>query len=324
MPSRILVFANVSQPPFNNNLLPPVEAFRRIATVELIEPFLLPDFVPTGAAAPAMVPDMAVRRAALQFRPHVVVCLGGGLFLSAKAMRFFPKETVFVGIAFSDPLGIATSVEIAPTFDLFYTLDAQTIPFYHAHGVPARRLDHAVDPEMFAPTGEAPRCDVVFIGKWTPYREAILGELVRQYNVRIHAHRGERQWRLPTLGELDTPHALSQAFSTARLSVDFSRVEQPGNPFDATYRMTPRTVLAAACGTPTLIEEQANLFGMFQPGVDIVTFANTQQLIATVHELLNDDDRRTAIGQAARGRIRRDHTWDRRIDVILHDVHALT
>ncbi len=316
---RILIFANVSQRPFNNTLVPPVEACQRVATVTVIEPFRLPDFTSTGAAAPAPVPATAIERIANRFNPDLVICLGGGLFLPEVARNLFPDETVYAGIALSDPLGIAASLQIAPHFDLFYTHDPQTIPFYQDHGIAVRRLDHAADPELFQPTGDTPACDVIFVGKWTDYREHLLAALSERFTVHIHAHRGELQWRLPTLPELDTPEALSAALSAARLSIDFAKVEQPGNPFDGTYRMTPRTLLASACGTPALIEASTNLWGTFTPGREIVSFTGPEDLAETVQVLLNDEDRRMAIGRAALERVRRDHTWEMRIHQILTD-----
>ncbi len=321
--SKIAVFANVSQPPFANNLLPPISALRRIATVALIEPYTLPGFIPTGAVAPAVVPNEPVIETAQRFQPDVVVCLGGALTISEVARQAFPSSTVFVGMALSDPLGISASVQIAPDFDLFYTQDPQTLPWYRSRGLTVRRCDHAVDPDLFQPTRKDKTIDVIFVGKWSEYREDALTRLARRCNLTVHAHRAEHQWRLQTLRELDTPAALSQALGAARLSIDFARVEQPGNPFHQTCRITPRTLLAAACGVPSLIEAQTSLHGLFTPEVEIATFDGPEGLADTALNLLENDAQRRAMGTAARARVLRDHTWDMRMAKILRDTEEI-
>ena len=321
--TRTVVFTNLSQPPFNNNLLPPVEAFRKVGPVRVVEPHLTPGFVPTGAAAPAEIPVSAVRRIAEDFEADQVICLGGALFLSPESRTLFPPATVFVGIALSDPLGLEASMAVAPEFDIFYTQDPQTIPTYSAAGLDVRRCDLAVDTEIFRRVPCDPMCDVVFVGKWTPYRDRMLHALADRCTVVIHTHRGEDRWSLPTLPELDTPDDLCRAFSGARLAIDFALVEQPGNPFDGAYRMTPRTQLAAACATPTLIESFAGLGELFTPGAEVMTFSSKEELVAVAEALLANADRRRALGLAARRRVIADHTWDRRVQQILRDVETV-
>ena len=124
---ELLLFGNVSQPPFCNNLYPPLRAFQKLFRTTLIEPSSLPGFVSTGGARPALIPDDSVF-SHTDPPPQAVVCLGGALHLSARARRMFPSDTIFGGFALSDPQGLEASLAIAPEFDLFYTQDAQTLP----------------------------------------------------------------------------------------------------------------------------------------------------------------------------------------------------
>ena len=321
---RIVVFSNLSQPPFNNNLLAPVEAFRKVGSVRVVEPHLEPGFVPTGAASPAEIPAPAARRATEDFEADQVICLGGALFLSPESRAFFRPATVFVGIALSDPLGLEASMAVAPEFDLFYTQDPQTIPAYAEAGLDVKRCDLAVDAEIFRPVPSAPTCDVVFFGKWTPYRDRMLRSLADRCTVAIHTHRGENRWRLPTLPELDDPESLCRAVSCSRLAIDFALVEQPGNPFDGTYRMTPRTQIAAACAVPTIIEGFSGLGDYFTPGSEVMTFSGEEEMIEVAEELLADADRRRTLGLAARRRVVAEHTWDRRVRQILSDIESVS
>lgn len=320
---RTVIFTNLSQPPFNNNLLPPVEAFRKVGPVRVVEPHMVPGFVATGAASPAEIPMSAACQAAEDFKADQVICLGGALFLSPESRGLFRSGTVFVGIALSDPLGLEASMAVAPEFDLFYTHDPQTIPAYAEAGLGVKRCDLAVDAEIFRPVPCAPTCDVVFIGKWTPYRDRMLHALADRCTVVVHTHRGEDRWSLPTLPELDDPDDLCRAFSGSQMAIDFALVEQTGNPFDGTYRMTPRTQLAAACAVPTLIEAFAGLGELFTPGSEVMTYSSKEEMIGVAEELLADADRCRTLGLAARRRVLADHTWDHRVRQILRDIESV-
>ena len=126
---RLLVFGNVSQPPYCNNFLPPLRAFQKAFRTTVVEPARFAGFAPTGGAKPTLVPDEAVIESTNP-PPDIVVCLGGGLHFSERTLRSFPKETVLAGFALSDPYGLEASFAIAPQFDLFYTQDPQTLPDY--------------------------------------------------------------------------------------------------------------------------------------------------------------------------------------------------
>ena len=107
------------------------------------------------------------------------MCLGGGLHFSERALRIFPKETPLAAFALSDPYGLAASVAIAPQFDLFYTQDPQTLPDYALRHIAAQRCDPATDPELYRPERAAPECDILYYGKWTPYRDGLVAALAR-------------------------------------------------------------------------------------------------------------------------------------------------
>src|SRR6478736_2265404 len=134
----LLLFGNVSQPPYCNNLFPPVRAFQRAFRTVVIEPQSYADFVPTGGAKPALIPEDAVSEHT-DPPPDVIVCLGGALHFSKRALRSFSRLTALAGFALSDPYGLAASLRIAPEFDLFYTQDPQTLADYASLDIRTRR-----------------------------------------------------------------------------------------------------------------------------------------------------------------------------------------
>ncbi len=318
----LLVFGNVSQPPYCNNLFPPLRALQKMFRTTLIEPLAFPKFTPTGGSKPALVPDEAVIDHT-DPPPQVIVCLGGALHLSPRALRSFPRDTVLAGFALSDPYGLDASIAIAPQFDLFYTQDPQCVADYAARGIEARRCDPATDPELYRPQRATPECDILFYGKWTPYRDDLLSALSRRFRVRIHAYAGDTRWSIPSLPPLETPDALCAALNRTRLALETSLVDDVRGKHRGTFRLTPRALFAASCGVPTLVESFPGLSDSFQPGVEIAVFPEKDAVVAAAAKILEDEPARTAMGRRARQRALREHTWDRRIEQFLLDVHRM-
>jgi spore maturation protein CgeB len=319
----LLLFGNVSQPPYCNNLFPPVRAFQRAFRTLVIEPQGYAGFVPTGGARPALIPEDAVSEHT-DPPPDVVVCLGGALHFSKRALRSFSRLTALAGFALSDPYGLAASLRIAPEFDLFYTQDPQTLADYASLDIPARRCDPATDPELYRPVRSAgsvvPDCDLLYYGKWTPYRDALISALAANLRVRVHAYAGERRWSVPVRAPLDTPERLCTALNGARMTLETARLDDAEGKYKDAFRITPRAFFAASCGVPSLIESFPGLEDFFQPGVEIATFDSPESLVARARELAADEPARSAMGRRARARALRDHTWDRRVEAFVLDL----
>jgi hypothetical protein len=314
----LLLFGNLSQPPFCNNLYPPLRALQKVFRTTLVEPLSVPGFAATGGAKPALVPDDAVHPHT-DPPPQAVVCLGGALHLTARARRMFPSNTLFAGFALSDPYGLEASLAIAPEFDLFYTQDAQTIPAYASRGITARRCDPATDPELYRPIKTAPVCDILYYGKWTPYRNDLLEALSAKFSVRLHAYEGEKRWTVPTRPPLETPDALATALSGARLALETALVDDVHGKYRGTFRLTPRALFAASCGVPTLVEGFPRLSETFEPGVEIAVFPTKDEVVASAERVLSDEPARIAMGRRARQKALREHTWDRRVESFVID-----
>ena len=317
--TTLLLFGNVSQPPYCNNLFPPLRAFQKAFRTTLVEPFRLLGFVATGGSRPAFVPDEAVI-ANTDPPPDIVVCLGGALHFSTRALRIFPRETPLAAFALSDPYGLAASIAIAPQFDLFYTQDPRTLPDYALRRIPAKRCDPATDPELYFPERVASECDILYYGKWTAYRNALVSALAARFRVRVHAYEGESRWGVPVLGPLDTPETLRAGLNRARLTLEPALLDDAQGSYRGAYRITPRAFFAASCGVPALVEAFAGLPEFFEPGLEIAAFSSPEDAVAQAERLLADEAARSAMGRRARQRALRQHTWDRRVEDFQLDV----
>lgn len=320
---RVALIGNVSQEPYCNNLLPIAAAFERAAEVRIIEPWQVPEFVPTWGAKPAPVPLPAFSSLGEEFVPEIVVCLAGGLYLDSEVRGAFPQETVTVGLALSDPLGIEASLGIAERFDLFYSQDPHALPIYLERGLDVGLCKPAADPAIYRPMRGGAACDVIFVGKWTAHRDRLVQALAEHCSIRVHTRRDESRWSIPVHPPLNRPADLARAYSGARLALEVALVEQPDNPLHGSYRITNRPQFAAACRIPSLIEPYDELARFFEPGREIAVYNDGDELADRALELLRDDRRRRAMGRRARRRVAADHTWDQRIRRILSDAERL-
>lgn len=319
MAYKILIFGNVNAAPFINNLSSPVRAFQRIGQVKIIEPSRIEGFISTGGAKPNEVPRIAVIQALSDFSPDIVICLGGALFLSNSSKLLFKSKPLFAGFAFSDPFGLEASLEIAREFDLFYTQDPQTIDVYLAHGIKARRCDPAIDPELYRPIEAQKDCDILFYGKWTPYRNNTLRILAERFQVKVHAYQGETRWSVPVLPPLNDPQSLCEALNRSRLALEIAVMDDATGQFKGASRMTNRVQFAAACEIPSLIEYFDRLPEFFEPGVEISAYHSSDELLLQAEPLLHDASRRSAMGRRARERLIKDQTWHFRVQSFLKD-----
>jgi hypothetical protein len=315
----VLLFGNVFQPPFVNNLLGPLRAFERECTLKLVEPRLVEGFVATGGAAPAPIPTAAADLVG-GFDPEIVICLAGAVFVPDELKRRLPASAVYVGIALSDPQGLPACLAIAPHFDLFYSHDPGCFPAYEAVGIRVRECAQAADAELFAPMLSTREWDVFFAGKWTPYRQEAVRALSRVCRVRLHGYAGETRWDPPAAPPLATPEALREGITSAKLCLDFAVIDDYPPPVLGAWRITPRPHIAAACGVPSLVEASPLLNRTFTPEEEIVPYSSIPDLVDRTIRLIADPDRCAEIGRRARDRVLRDHLWTHRVTAILADV----
>jgi glycosyltransferase involved in cell wall biosynthesis len=318
---QLLLFGNVSQPPYCNSLFPPLRAFEKIFRTRLIEPCRFPGFAAGGTARPTLIPDAAVIENT-DPPPDVVVCLGGALHFSDSSRRSIRnrKETVVAGFALSDPYGLPASLRIASEFDLFYTADWQTVTDYASLDIVVRRCDLASDPVLYRPTRQEADCDVLYYGKWTPYRHELVSILSERLRVRVHAYSGETRWGIPVLPPLDTPEVLCLALNRCRLALETSRLDDAEGKYRNSFHLTHRTFFAASCGVPSLVEGFPGLEKTFLPGQEVAAFVSRDDLVEQAAKLVGDAEARLAMGRRARQRVLRDHTWDKRAESFFLDV----
>ncbi|MCB0319849.1 MAG: glycosyltransferase, partial [Bdellovibrionales bacterium] len=86
--------------------------------------------------------------------------------------------------------------------------------------------------------------------------------------------------------------------------------------------LNPRTFELAACEAFQLVDEREYLKEAFEPGKEIVTFSNREELVDRIHYYLDRPEERREIARNARSRVLKDHTYEHRIREMLSVIYS--
>jgi spore maturation protein CgeB len=190
----------------------------------------------------------------------------------------------------------------------------------------ARRVmlsGNAFDPEVHRPVelSEDDRreyeCDISFIGRWEPLREAWLNDLMSLgFNVAVRGFAWDRARR----------STIRKAFKGAVLGLDYAKAinaAQINLAFlsrTAQDSITQRSVEIPACGAFMLAERTQEHLDHFQEDVEAVYFNGIDELKSRVEYYLQQSALRRRIGEAGRQRcLSSGYSYDARLQAILDE-----
>jgi len=178
------------------------------------------------------------------------------------------------------------------------------------------------DPEIYGPRRVKKRdLAVVFMGtlgnprrfEWYDGRRELVETLA---NDGIHVHVFGGGWE--ELGRGRVSHhryvgseGFSHACSRTQIALGYSAADVPG------YTSWPRVLNSMICSCFFLTRYFVGLEAIFERGVHLDWFESIPEAIKKVHYYLSHGDERNRIAQAGRVEVLRNHTWDRRIELML-------
>lgn len=223
--------------------------------------------------------------------PDSLANIGRGWMLSA------PVDAVF----FKDPF-IVRALDQALPGRCFYLPECQNPP------------EHERPDSLAAVELEPYRCDIATAGNLHSYRYALFSQLV-EFDIRI--------WGSPPPFWLSATKTAAmyagrpvygqekvKAFAGARIVLNnllYSEV----------WGVNVRTFEVAAAGAFQLVDWRPGLAQLFEDGVELVSFRGIDDLKRKIRHYLLDADARQRIGEAALLRVRRDHTYEQRLHLML-------
>lgn len=217
--------------------------------------------------------------------------------------------------------------DLVPRFDLYLsftggpTLD-RVEQRYGARRV--RPLYCSVDPDHYYPEPAEVRWDLGYLGTYSADRQAMLDRLLIEPARRFPGGRfcvagpqypGEIVWPA-NVDRTDhiAPDRHRAFYNGQRFTLSVTRRDM----VEAGFSPSVRLFEAAACGVPLISDAWPGIEEFFEPGREILLCETTEEALALIRELPEDD--RLAIGRRARARVLADHTAQRRADEL--DRHA--
>ncbi|WP_410771920.1 glycosyltransferase [Fontibacillus sp. BL9] len=234
-----------------------------------------------------------------------------------------------------DPYYTDITFAMAPHYDYVFTLERNCVELYRATGCAnVHYLPFAAFPDHYRPTlTRSPlRGNVGFIGSayWNrvQFLQPIMGQLMDK-GLNMNGIWWDRLPEYPAyadrieLGKWMGPTETAEVYSGTKIMINLHR-----SPFEETVNKNmagvnavspnPRTFEISACATLQLIDVREDLASFYTPGVEIETFATAEELLQKVDFYLTHEKERQEIALRALERTYRDHTYNNRIDEMLH------
>jgi spore maturation protein CgeB len=218
-----------------------------------------------------------------------------------------------VGQTASELPGPETLAEL----DLIVTSFPHYVERLGAQGYTTAYLRLGFDPRVFSSLGaRRPEFDVVFVGSLAPGRQhvrgnALLAAAAEELDIDFWGPGGE-SWppcsaiRARHHGELwgdDMYRVVASAKVALNRHIDVAEG----------YANNMRLYEATGVGTLLVTDAKENLADLFEPGREVLTYADVGELVAAVRRMLSDDDERNAIARAGQERTLREHTYAERM-----------
>jgi spore maturation protein CgeB len=272
------------------------------------------------------------------WRPDVLLSiLCWGEPITDELFDQMPKKSLPIKIAWlmDDPFQHDGSLAgIAPCYDLVYVVDGSWIePIQLFTGRAAVELPCGADLQAYHPVAAEAlasdwRCGVVFVG--SSYRGHIVGKLrnslLKQVtDLKLHIY-GDEGWRcdeLPSAGGFE----LAACYRGGELSSEEANLAYNGadialNIHHPQFRMgtSLRTFAISAAGAFQLVDWRPGLDRFFVLDEEIVTYRTPEDLREKATYYLANEVARRRIARAGYERVRREHTYARRLAQMLRDV----
>jgi len=256
-----------------------------------------------------------------EFQPDLIMMQSIPLWLPKESLKSAKKEGAFIINIWMDeklpelwvprrkyggriigPVGFGDAV------DLYLTTCSESLQYYSYHGLRAKYFPLASDPTYFYPHSKK-EYDVVFVGWNYGDRKRIIhfleasGVSVTKYGHGFPAGRASRE-------------IVTEIFSKAKIILGIGLVELS----DDIYNLKLRDFDALMAGTVYITHPYDQLLSLFKDGEDLLTYRNDNELLIKIQEILESDENRKKIGQNAREKVLKHHTWEKRIKDLFQEL----
>jgi spore maturation protein CgeB len=222
-----------------------------------------------------------------------------------------------------DPYEFDYSWRLNGLADWIFTNDKTSLFHYGTEFVSHLPLAASLDDHFrsFIPIALRP-INIFFCGYAYPNRNMVvyrLRHLLRQWSALILGDGWDPSLEFCVNRRL-TAEEISEHYSISKLTLNIGRVFNIANQQYEIVPSTPgpRTFEAAAAGAlQCCFVDSTEIFEYFEEEKEILTFSSVQDLSTIITQIIAHPDKFSAIASASQQRVRRDHTYDRRVETIL-------
>jgi len=204
---------------------------------------------------------------------------------------------------------------IGSEFDLFVTTYPQMVERYYQDGINSVCLSQwaaNADALMSPLPASTCRYPVSFVGAAYGNRRAMIARLRHEgIEVACFGHGWPE-------GPVETKR-MAEIFRESRISLNFSDGAH-GRSDSASRQIKARIFEVPGYGGCLLTEKAPNLDRYFHIGEEVLTFEGADEMVEQVKSLLSRPERRDEIARRGFDRVRRDHTYERRLDELLREL----
>ncbi len=181
----------------------------------------------------------------------------------------------------------------------------------------ARPLYCAVDPEMYKPVTAAPRWDLGYLGTYSSDRQPALDKLLLEparqwprgrFMVAGPMYPDAIEWPPNVDREIHlSPREHAGFYGSQRFTLNITREAMKS----AGYSPSVRLFEAGACGAPIISDWWNGLDTILEPGKQVLVAAGSEDILRFLKDY--PENRRRALGAAARRRVLAEHTPAHRV-----------
>ena len=259
--------------------------------------------------------DLWVRHAALAFKPHLVLALTWDVH--PQVLREIRAATgAQRALWWTDaPANSGSFGYLNPEWDAVFVKDEDLLQKLKLIGRTAHLLDEAMNPQWHRPVAARSNSSVAVVGSAYMYRQCVV-EMLSQRGVPVSLY-GSRPpaWSL----ESSTKAWTGEYVTRERKSVIFGSAMACLNTFHPTEgnSLNCRAFEVAGAGGLQLIEHRSALERCFEPGMEVLAFADQDGLFAALERARDDIEGTTRVRAAGARRALHEHTYTHRLRSLL-------
>jgi spore maturation protein CgeB len=253
------------------------------------------------------------------FVPEGVAVGGLALETARGLVAFYDIDTPVTLAALARGEEVYLSPALIPRFDLYlsFTGGPTLARLEKAYGARmARPLYCAVDPDLHFPDRAPAEIDLGYLGTYSADRQEKLDALLigparawpgGRFAVAGPQYPDDIGWPENVARTEHLPPAAHRDFyNRQRYTLNLTRADMA----EAGFSPSVRLFEAAACGTPIISDAWPGIETLFRPGEEVLLARTGDEVLTYLQHI--PDDRRRALGAAARERVLAAHTADHR------------